>query len=65
MEEKAHVFTKNNVHIAQIVTVQAYVSIGEESQDACNATVLKFVFTKELSSTAKNVEAPKYVSIKD
>ena len=44
------------------MTVQAYASIGEESQDACNATVLKSVFTKGLSSTAKNVEAHTYVS---
>jgi len=44
---------------------QAFVCIKEESQDAYNAKVLKFVFTTGLSSTVKIVEALKYVSIKD
>jgi len=44
---------------------QVFVFIKEESQDAYNAKVLKFVFTIELNSTAKTVEVLKYVSIKD
>jgi hypothetical protein len=44
---------------------QVYVSIKEENQDAYNVEVLKYVFTIELSSTAKIAEARKYVSTKD
>ena len=40
-------------------------SIEDESQDVYNAMVLKYVFIKELSSTVKNVEARKYVSMED
>jgi hypothetical protein len=44
---------------------QVFVFIKEESQDVYNAKVLKFVCTIELSSTAKTVEAHKYVFTKD
>jgi len=41
------------------------VFIEDESQDVLLATVLKFVFIKELSSTAKIVEDHKYVFTKN
>ena len=65
MEEKAFVYTKNNVHIVQTVMEQVCVSIEDESQDAYNAMVLKYVFIDVLSSTVKSVEARKYVFMED